>query len=510
MPPAGLVDLPNELLVDIFEHPSFPTEALYFLALLSRRLHLIALTIFFSRNGMALETKSVTITIEGNRYLLPALQICLFISSMDRISCIFSHPSCATIIPLVMQLKRLRAFISRLSSVKEVTLNLDSSFHARSRCLATGLDSDLKVWASQYGALLSCIVQRGCNSLTVINGGQMTETYYLPQPEVFGVDLPGAVRRLFPGRNLKTLGFRRKFGSGYGTDYIGPSISLPPPTPLLTFLHIHSATLLVPPGLDWTLAALRCSSITSLSICMSRIAGDPRLWSTILPVIASAAPNLTMVSLTEVHSGSEPAAFDFVARLPRLTELDFRHTHAHFCTGATSSLKYLTKISAPPTVVEHLLSRSGSLRSIRNIDLIWMAVMVPGVKNLVHPMSSIHRRLATRRLSPRISLFIQGARIDSLAAYVVEHVPSSQNACFERVESIHITGLYNPVFDTQNAVGELIGLFPGVRRVSFTAETERLPDSYALHLASSVRVTDLLKAVEIEGKSYDLSNKDPY
>lgn len=67
MPCAGISDLPVDILVNILEDSTIPTETLYFLALLSRRLNYIALPLCFSRNGIDLETKSVTITLRAYR-----------------------------------------------------------------------------------------------------------------------------------------------------------------------------------------------------------------------------------------------------------------------------------------------------------------------------------------------------------------------------------------------------------------------------------------------------------
>ncbi|KAF7365982.1 hypothetical protein MVEN_00474100 [Mycena venus] len=307
-----------------------PPDALYFLALLSRRLHFIALPIYFARNGIDLETKTATIELETDRLdPLSALKICLFLSSMDHISCVFPHPSCYSIVLVLAQMKRFQTFILRLAYVKTVTLYLDPHHLRARRCLSTGrclsvtTDEALKEWACQYGALLNCIVQKGCKSLTAINGGQVTEAYEL-QPLGFSEKyLPSVALHLFPSQNAQMLGFRRDPTQGT------VDIRLPPvPSSglsMLTSLHIHSPTLLVPPGLDWMISALRHSPITSLTICMSSTAVDSRFWGTILALVASAAPNLTAVALTEIDLRNEHDALEFIARLPRLTDLDLAH-----------------------------------------------------------------------------------------------------------------------------------------------------------------------------------------
>jgi hypothetical protein len=104
---------------------------------------------------------------------------------------------------------------------------------------------------------------------------------------------------------------------------------------------------------------------------MSRVEGYTRLWRKVLPLVASAATNLTTVS-------SEPAAFAFLARLPHLTDLhlDFMYPLCD-TSGGSCPLPSLISIRASPSVVDHLLSRVGvgsaseSLRAIQSITLIW-------------------------------------------------------------------------------------------------------------------------------------------
>jgi hypothetical protein len=60
---------------------------------------------------------------------------------------------------------------------------------------------------------------------------------------------------------------------------------------------------------------------------MSSCAVEPHLWSTILSLIAYAAPGLSKLALTDVDTRSNEDAFAFLARLPRLTDPDFTHPH---------------------------------------------------------------------------------------------------------------------------------------------------------------------------------------
>ncbi|KAF7368489.1 hypothetical protein MVEN_00172100 [Mycena venus] len=121
---ASLADLPNELLVDILGQSTFPTEALYYLALLSRRLHFVAL---YQSNFLAL-----ALTSKQNVPPLPWTATDWSLSLRYKYACSFPRwiPSSASFrIPVASPFplsSRLQTFISRLSSIKSVTLNLGS------------------------------------------------------------------------------------------------------------------------------------------------------------------------------------------------------------------------------------------------------------------------------------------------------------------------------------------------------------------------------------------------
>ncbi|KAJ6529665.1 hypothetical protein B0H19DRAFT_1193007 [Mycena capillaripes] len=510
MPPVRITDLPTEILVALLEHPTFPTRSLYFLALLCRRLNLIALPIYFSRSsGIDLNAKSAAISMHAEGVdALSALQICSFISSMERIECIFPHPSCTSIFPFLKQMTRVKTFISRLSSVKEVTLNLD--YTQRAQCLAFGTDEVLHAWGTQLRDLLSCIVNKGCTSITVVNGTHLIEAYKLDPPEVRQKYLPRLLRRLFVSRDAKMFGFRRD--SSQGTDDVLFSMpSFRKPASKLNALRIDSMTLVLPPGLHWTLAAMRHSPITSLSIRISLV--QLHIWETVLPLLASAAPKLTTVSLKELDTPSEfrdardePTALAFLASLPRLTSVELTHRHALWdrsgrTKGPTSSYTHVTTLRAPANVVAHLLSRPSSFRALREICVLWIAPAHAHVQKLMEFLSTITRTLAARSLTPKLSLWIESpGRLYDQDAFALQNITEAQLACLARVEYIHFERPWVPQGHTvRQLLGSMLAVFRGVTHVSVT--------SYA-HAASVVRImrevrpTEVLKTVELNGKTY--------
>ncbi|KAJ7820921.1 hypothetical protein B0H14DRAFT_1339034 [Mycena olivaceomarginata] len=98
------------------------------------------------------------------------------------------------IVPLLGQMKRVETFFSRLTSVKEVVLKLDST--PNGRCLARGSDETLRRWATHLQHLLNCILERGCSSLTVMNGTHFIEAYQVDPPGFPLKYLPERIRKV--------------------------------------------------------------------------------------------------------------------------------------------------------------------------------------------------------------------------------------------------------------------------------------------------------------------------
>ncbi|KAJ7870508.1 hypothetical protein B0H13DRAFT_1634736, partial [Mycena leptocephala] len=100
-------------------------------------------------------------------------------------------------------------------------------------------------------------------------------------------------------------------------------------------------------------------------------------WSTVLPLIADAAPSLSKLALTDVETRSEADTFAFLVCLPRLTDLDVIHPHpswglgTHKTKGPIPHLVHLVHLRAPTTVVEHLLSCAHRFSAICTICVVW-------------------------------------------------------------------------------------------------------------------------------------------
>ncbi|KAJ6537853.1 hypothetical protein B0H19DRAFT_1181051 [Mycena capillaripes] len=490
MSPAGILDLPTEILVNIFECPTFPPESLYYLALLSRRLHFITLPIYFSRSGVAidLEAKSASITLHTDNEwdILSVLQICLFISSLEHLACTFSRRSYRgssqpNMRPFLRQVKRLELFVSRLSSVKIVTINLASG---QDRWSITQLAS------SRVGDLLNCIVQRGCDSLTVVDSSHFDQ-----EPP------PGFLYRMF----------RLLVPRGQGSIPVSMP-SFPARASHLTSISIDSATLLVPPGCDWLVDALQRAPITNLTLAMPR--GSTHTWRTLLPGIAAAVPALTVLVLTHLRLSVEPAMLDFLSRLPHLTALDisdlYPYLHSSYDrstyrapAGRPPALRRLTMLRAPAHLVAYFLSRADALLSVRGPPQLYLHLLLPILSTIVTRLAGLRRQQP-----PQLMLTIN-ARLGLAAASVpfgADTVESPEIATARaRVEGMHLDLAIGAV-DSQG-VARLVALFPKTAQVSLTTAGP-LTDGASMQLVETIQATEVLTAVELNGKRHALEVGD--
>ncbi|KAJ6464858.1 hypothetical protein C8R45DRAFT_1023399 [Mycena sanguinolenta] len=518
----GLVDLPNEILVTIFEDRTFPTDTLYALALLSRRLHFIALPIFLSRHGVTTDSKTVDIQMEADRRdLLAALNIALFALQPEAITCALPHPSCTSIFPLIPHIDRLTNYFSRLPSVQHVTLVLDSS---GGTCLAVGDDRALRAWSIHLGRLLNCIVKKQCSSFTIQNGGQFTKTYevdtktgrrgslnlssILPKIE-FGrrvsLNLSSVLPKLLlQGKNSETQAFRRAPHQGLDRIEMSSCYS----SSHLTSLDIRSAALILPPGLSWTLTALRNCGIKSLTL--GRGIKDAGIWGTVLPLIASAGRSLTSLTLTEFDPGSisDNDILAFIARLPQLRHLSISsgttRTKIPEAAGPLIPLRALETLRAPPAFIEYFLRHRSPLPKITSICVLWARVYISSdVSALVVSLRTTLRKLDAHGLTPLLAV----------AADTLTHSPRGLAyyrstprliAFVDRVEVLEITA--TPFFygDTVD-VASWVALFRRARRVELTVSN---PEKFDVEgLLRAIEPTEGLDGICVNGKMYALAKE---
>ncbi|KAF7361398.1 hypothetical protein MSAN_01172900 [Mycena sanguinolenta] len=505
---ATLLSLPNEVLIIIFENPKFPVDYLAILAVLCRRLHFLALPIYFARYGMPSPTKSAVVHLaHDGQDMLAALNMALFINSMEDITCIFPHPSCTSVLPLLPHLRRFRKFVSRFPSVNRVTLQLDAR---NSMCNATGDDKALRAWSSSLEALLNCLVEKRCTEVTVKYGGYLTRSYTLsigPSKRVRRI--VKAIRRLLLPRAAmegKDWEFQRSRDQGRARALASVPAKVSRSS-TLTSLHIQSAVLVMPPCLNWTLSALRHCPITSLSLF--QISLEKEIWSAALSLIARAAPNITDLSLSELDSISDVEILRFCSRLTRLTFLKIganeegQGTPTKCTKGRVPQFRNLTSLIAPADFVQYFMRPRSCLPMLVSLRILFLGKA--DICAIIEQLRNICELMAERTLTPTLSLSLSLYSNITAGLEDLSTLSDGAKKCLS-----HVASLILDVFASNpDDIARWVHIFPAVQHVSLTVKPS-VTGAYKDRLVQALsKDRGCLRTIVVNGMKHVLDNLSP-
>ncbi|KAJ7149690.1 hypothetical protein C8R46DRAFT_523049 [Mycena filopes] len=268
-------------------------------------------------------------------------------------------------------------------------------------------------------------------------------------------------------------------------------MAAPPASTHLRTLWIHSEILLVPPTLDWTLALLRNSHITSL-ILGSGVAG-PSIWHAVLPPLASATEHLTSLVILDADFIPTDDILDFVAHLPALVDLiisPITYGGRLELTASPVRLPNLKTLRAPANFVLHFLRHPPSLPSIQSLVIQWPEWEPSAVAALGTLLADIVFALSTHTLSPTMSLACSTPF--GLSSYSGRGYPEF----FDLVSALDIDAV---IFPHVEHLAAWIALFRRAHRVDIT-----LAGAGLLTLVRSIRRTPFLSEVSVNGRVYPL------
>ncbi|KAJ7061051.1 hypothetical protein C8F01DRAFT_1138728 [Mycena amicta] len=421
---TGLAHLPTEILIAIVEDELFTWyhETLFHLSLVCRRLHFIALPVYLGRKGLWLDSTSFVAAVElnighyGTPNLFSGLSIALFPIRIDDVTCILPHPSCTSIYPLVLHIRRLTRWIGgpNLQGPRSLTLQPDRQ---GSDCLSVGNDEQLRAWADAMGELLSTVVGKGCVELNLRYGAQFTKTYVMAPGSPSSNGLRGILRKLsrpFRGAaDMEMINARFRRNSRFGSERVSIALRRSISSEAkISRLGIASAILVKPPGLRWTLSLLQTCRITSLTLDFDALADrDYKIWLIVLPLIANAASgNLTTLNLQNVPFQSDQLVLSFISRLPHLVELAIgcEHTPQSQTKVMRLPLCHLRSLRGPPHHVALLLRMGELTASLSSICILWPAnfrseaLDSPGLIGAV--LHNLFQLLDNKHIVPTITL----------------------------------------------------------------------------------------------------------
>jgi hypothetical protein len=336
---SKLLSLSTELLLLIFDN--IRTPGLLALSRTSRLLHYLALPTYLSRYGIN-DPASRKLVLESHVAVqaLPGFQISLYITSLDHFSYKFRgvHPHFAR------EVHQLLRFITRLSQVNEVTLDLGN---VDSRWVDGLAIANSNFWKPDFLRLLEVILQKKCASLTVTRGRFLNPALLSPPSSRHHTIIPDSVSVI---RQL--LGSSHRSASNHRITLHPTSHSNK-----LRKLCIHADILLSWPFYDWTMGTINTSLITSLSFRLPGV--QPTTWATILsgitiPTLCHFSPETADITFADL--------LKFFFRHPSIIDVDL-HSHINHHFSGRLPRPFINKKRLLP----NLVSLSGSPGNIKTL-----------------------------------------------------------------------------------------------------------------------------------------------
>ncbi|KAF5387152.1 hypothetical protein D9615_001998 [Tricholomella constricta] len=374
----ALLDLPNEILLCIFEQLEDDSD-LYTLAQLSRRMHHLALPIYLARKGMGPFSGSLVLFDERSQDVLQALSIALFRPALKCVYCTFNFywPDRR----VLRNLRGLVRLVQRLSVLHEAHLDFtnvrrfgqrEGQVEVESYWGAVGNGDVERVevdWAEEFRVLFEVIVKKGCTTLTVCLAGWTA----LSTPGQLKSVLRGGTclsRFFYGGVLLNFLSSAVRALIGKGTETHTQARSTEPRDDLEVF-NLHSAMLLQAELCPWTIRTLNSASICTLSLRNIEIHSES--WAVILSCIT--LPLLSSLSI-DLCSITYPDLAEFLRRHPHVQYLYLGRSLPAPPSPALSlhsddlRLNNLTHLSAAPVYLNYLLAPPGVMPALKAVTII--------------------------------------------------------------------------------------------------------------------------------------------
>ncbi|KAJ7064322.1 hypothetical protein C8F01DRAFT_1130980 [Mycena amicta] len=319
-----LLDFPDEILLVIIEYLD---SGLYALSRLSRRLHFLALPLYFSLHGMKDPSRQISFNLRNPRTgadMLSALNSALYLTTISDLACKFKLSQ--SIAWYLHDIERLTSFIARFPTVSVVSLTLVDMEHLESAAVNDEMRS---LYRSKMGSLIDVILTKGCKSLS-IRGAP------LARPAGAEPAWSAETRAMPLSKDVNQLH---------------------------SFAFSHTGRL-SHAGLRWMFSALRNSHVTALSISAPR---DSE--SELLTLVGKVLPRLTQLTITHGGNHFPPTLLNLLSVLPLLEKL----TLPRWCPLVSDAsglpapqLMHLKHLTAPPTVVLHLIGQSPQQNTLSN------------------------------------------------------------------------------------------------------------------------------------------------
>ena len=349
---TGLLDFPNEILLFILEQVELDWD-LFTLASISRRLHYLALPLFFARNGVSPFAGELILFDARSYAVFRALSIALFKPSLKQLRCTFDFAKPENI-------RRLGKLVANLSRIEEVFVNfMDTTYREPGFKPVKPLEFG-PVAATELSEVFSAIMRKS-GRITIYD----TSVWYAGST---AKELAAIGRKQFSKYMLKSMtstvwDVARSIGSwlarGTGSDA--------PPVSSLS-IDLYCSMLFHASFFPWTLRALNSTRLSTLSLRQLNMKHDK--WEAILPPLIM--PNLRNLT---VESCSIPflTLIKLLSRHPQITNLYLGRNLAPPSQSdplPVGVLPRLTHISATSQYLLYFLAPKTSLAILKSVSMI--------------------------------------------------------------------------------------------------------------------------------------------
>ena len=361
---VGILDLPNEIIIFILE--DLEDDELFSLALLSRKLHHLALPIYLSRNGISSRPSSHLLLFDDrSNSILKALNTALFRPALNSLLCtLLCHKRPDDLFRQLLMINRLLGKVS----LHEASITFDDVnplIPAKEGIIMSRFFGDIEdpnhVVVQDFGreltVMMELILASGCQSFTISHSG----TYSPPSNETKAAILANFHGLQFIKRKVTNL--LSPFSSMFPNLY-------PSTTNALKTFNLHSSIAIHPHLCRWTINTLNNSKITSLSISQNRFTKSS-VWSLVLPCITIPSLSHFSIDLCSIKTGD---LFKFLRRHPLIQSLFLGRNILSPNPSQIlikSALKHVSQLTAHPKWLVHLLTPQGCFPSLSCIRILW-------------------------------------------------------------------------------------------------------------------------------------------
>jgi hypothetical protein len=451
---AELLDFPNEILLLILEQVELDWD-LFTLASISKRLHYLALPLFFARNGVSPFAGELILFDSRSYAVFRAVSIALFRPALKRLRCTFDFAKPENI-------HRLRHLVENLSWIEEVYVNFTDTTYRAPLTPAKPMEWG-PVAAKELSELFNAVMKK-CMKFTIYD----TVTWYSESTakELATISWKQFGRYTAQSTTSTAWNVVKAIGGRWWK-------SETPPIPSLTF-NLHCSMLFHASFFPWTIMALNSTRLSTLS--MQQLKMDHGQWAAILsPLVMPNLSNLTVDSCSISFS----ALIKFLSRHPQITHLHLGRSLAlpsrpQSDQSPIGILPRLTHLSTTSHYLVHLLEPKTSLPDLKSVSVI---TRIPHSRYFDFKVMNDTLLPISRRLK-QIELFLDVSFESSSDDWMLLDVAPDQrqDVAMRYVSRIDLKiAMYRLPRDIITSLPRWLVLFPGLKCVTLLTLTREWP-----------------------------------